>query len=159
MLDFSQKRSSVSCFPCQAVCLCHSLFDACPRTAVSPKPSPGPLNIGFPEYPVDAQDREVYTLSTTKARMILNLLDYTYNKSTRLEPIPHVSATQLRDNELRKLIVHYAACKIRDLTEHCPLVENTAGMPYPHKASAKGLRPLLDTTAELASDLVYRTMM
>jgi hypothetical protein len=117
------------------------------------------LNLGFPEYPSDSQDEEVYALSTTKARMILDLLDYTYNKTTRLEPISAISATQLRDNELRRLVVHYAACKVRDLADYCPSVENTAGMPYPHKPSAKGLRPLLDTTTELASDLVYRMMM
>ncbi|KAF7594431.1 hypothetical protein BBP40_009251 [Aspergillus hancockii] len=117
------------------------------------------LNLGFPDYPMDSQDEEVYTLSTTKARMILDLLDYTYNKTTRLEPISAISATQLRDNELRRLVVHYAACKIRDLADYCPPVENTAGMSYPHKPSAKGLRPLMDTTTELASDLVYRMMM
>lgn len=117
------------------------------------------LNLGFPEHPMDSQDEEMYALSATKARMILDLLDYTYNKTARLEPISATSATQLRDNELRRLVVHYAACKIRDLADFCPPVENTAGMPYPHKRSAKGLRPLLDTTTELASDLVYRMMM
>ncbi|RAQ57849.1 hypothetical protein COH20_004128 [Aspergillus flavus] len=116
------------------------------------------LNLGFPEHPMDSQDEETFALTTTKARMILDLLDYTYNKTTRLEPISAISATQLRDNELRRLVVHYAACKIRDLAEFCPPEENTAGMPYPHKRSAKGLRPLLDTTTELASDLVYRMM-
>ncbi|KAH8433684.1 uncharacterized protein LDX57_011318 [Aspergillus melleus] len=112
-------------------------------------------------FPDDAQpDSQDDGLITLKARMVLDLLHYTYTKTTRLEPISPTSATQLRDNELRKLVIHYAACKVRDLARYCPPTEPTVGSPssYPEKPSARGLRALMDTTPELASDLVYRMM-
>ncbi|KAI9934470.1 hypothetical protein AWENTII_006037 [Aspergillus wentii] len=123
------------------------------------------LHLGFPDGSPDYEDEEMALLSTTKARMVLDLLHYTYNKSTRLEPINPTSATQLRDNELRKLVIHYAACKVQDLARYCPPVESMMGTPsgqpvdiMSEKPSARGLRALLDTTTELASDLVYRMM-
>ncbi|KAK1140944.1 hypothetical protein N8T08_009690 [Aspergillus melleus] len=112
-------------------------------------------------FPDDAQpDSQDDGLITLKARMVLDLLHYTYTKTTRLEPISPTSATQLRDNELRKLVIHYAACKVRDLARCCPPTEPTVVSPsnYPEKPSARGLRALMDTTPELASDLVYRMM-
>ncbi|KAF9894270.1 hypothetical protein FE257_007772 [Aspergillus nanangensis] len=97
--------------------------------------------------------------TTTKAKMVIDLLHYTYVRTTRLEPISPTSATQLRDNELRKLVVHYAACKVRHLTDFCPPMEGGFSFGDLNKASARGMRTLLDTTPELASDLVYRMMM
>ncbi|KAL2869993.1 uncharacterized protein BJX67DRAFT_302517 [Aspergillus lucknowensis] len=115
------------------------------------------LNLGFPDPDPESQYAEQFVLTTTKARMIVDLLSYTYTKTTRLEPITPSSATQLRDNELRRLVVHYAACKVRDLAEYCPPTEPIAGSPfYPEKPSARGFRALLDTLPELASDLIYR---
>ncbi|KAL4981609.1 hypothetical protein BDW68DRAFT_77424 [Aspergillus falconensis] len=115
------------------------------------------LNLAFPDPDPEHQYEEQLVLTTTKARMIVNLLNYTYTKTTRLEPISPSSATQLRDNELRRLVVHYAACKLRDLAVYCPPREPTAGSSfYPVGPSARGFRALLDTLPELASDLIYR---
>ncbi|GAT28936.1 similar to An16g08360 [Aspergillus luchuensis] len=119
------------------------------------------LYLGFAESSIESEDEEQHSLNTTKARKILDLLHYTYTKTTRLEPITPTSATQLRDNELRKLVVHFAACKVRDLAAYSPPVESDLVSPSskPLKPSARGFRALLDTTTELASDLVYRMMM
>ncbi|PYI25946.1 hypothetical protein BP00DRAFT_357172 [Aspergillus indologenus CBS 114.80] len=119
------------------------------------------LYLGFPERDQVDDDEDHHALASIKARKILDLLHYTYTKTTRLEPITPTSATQLRDNELRKLVVHYAACKVRDLASYCPPVESDLGSPSirSQKPSAQGLRALLDSTTELASDLVYRMMM
>ncbi|KAL6239357.1 hypothetical protein BDW75DRAFT_227246 [Aspergillus navahoensis] len=115
------------------------------------------LNLAFPDPDPENQYEEQLVLTTTKARMIVNLLNYTYTKTSRLEPITPSSATQLRDNELRRLVVHYAACKVRDLAVYCPPMEPIAGSPfYPEHPSARGFRSLLDTLPELASDLIYR---
>ncbi|KAL5362607.1 hypothetical protein BJX96DRAFT_166796 [Aspergillus floccosus] len=121
------------------------------------------VNLGFPDGdgPSDrnADDDEAASLTTTKAKMVLDLLHYTYTKTTRLEPISPAAATQLRDNELRKLVIHYAACKVRDLAECCPPMEGDfSSLRYPVKPSDRGMRALLDVTPELASDLVYRMM-
>ncbi|KAL7650804.1 hypothetical protein ACMYSQ_010567 [Aspergillus niger] len=114
------------------------------------------LYLGFAESSIENEDEEQHSLNTTKARKVLDLLHYTYTKTTRLEPITPTSATQLRDNELRKLVVHFAACKVRDLAAYSPPVDPSS---KPLKPSARGFRALLDTTTELASDLVYRMMM
>ncbi|EAW15141.1 uncharacterized protein ACLA_057980 [Aspergillus clavatus NRRL 1] len=126
------------------------------------------LSLSFPDPKMDNRDPERIALTTSKARIVLDLLHYTYTKTTRLEPISPTSATQLRDNELRKLVVHYAACKVRDLAEYCPPMESMLGSPLaspvdkrPGRAdrpSSRGFRALLDSTTELASDLVYRMM-
>ncbi|RAH47003.1 uncharacterized protein BO95DRAFT_430812 [Aspergillus brunneoviolaceus CBS 621.78] len=119
------------------------------------------LYLGFPERDQVDDDDDHHALASIKARKVLDLLHYTYTKTTRLEPITPTSATQLRDNELRKLVVHFAACKVRDLASYCPPVESDLGSPSTRsqKPSAQGLRALLDSTTELASDLVYRMMM
>ncbi|PWY89338.1 hypothetical protein BO70DRAFT_166034 [Aspergillus heteromorphus CBS 117.55] len=119
------------------------------------------LYLGFAESSPEEEDEDQHILNSTKARKVLDLLHYTYNKTTRLEPITPTSATQLRDNELRKLVVHFAACKVRDLAAYCPPVDSDLGSASgkPRKLSAQGFRALLDTTTELASDLVYRMMM
>ncbi|KAL4798218.1 hypothetical protein BDV19DRAFT_29090 [Aspergillus venezuelensis] len=115
------------------------------------------LYLAFPDPDPQNQYAEQLVLTTTKARMIVDLLNYTYTKTTRLEPITPSSATQLRDNELRRLVVHYAACKVRDLAVYCPPTEPIAGSTYyPTRPSARGFRALLDTLPELASDLIYR---
>ncbi|KAJ5731388.1 uncharacterized protein N7483_005896 [Penicillium malachiteum] len=100
--------------------------------------------------------------------MVLDLLQYSYTKTTRLEPIIPNSATQLRENELRRLVVHYAACKVKELARYHLPGDSGAATPAvrPMDASAtrterppvKSLRVLLDMTPELASDLVYRMM-
>ncbi|KAL4883683.1 hypothetical protein BJY04DRAFT_22857 [Aspergillus karnatakaensis] len=115
------------------------------------------LNLAFPDPDPENQYAEQFVLTTTKAHMVVDLLSYTYSKTTRLEPITSSSATQLRDNELRRLVVHYAACKVRDLAEYCPPSEPIVGSSfYFEKPSARGFRALLDTLPELASDLIYR---
>ncbi len=118
------------------------------------------LNLAFPDPDPENQYVEQLVLTTTKARMVVDLLSYTYTKTTRLEPITPSSATQLRDNELRRLVVHYAACKVRDLAEYCPPTEPIVGSTFyseaPERPSARGFRALLDTLPELASDLIYR---
>ncbi|OJI97794.1 hypothetical protein ASPVEDRAFT_429203 [Aspergillus versicolor CBS 583.65] len=118
------------------------------------------LNLAFPDSDPENQYVEQLVLTTTKARMVVDLLSYTYTKTTRLEPITPSSATQLRDNELRRLVVHYAACKVRDLAEYCPPTEPIVGSTFYSEASerpsARGFRALLDTLPELASDLIYR---
>ncbi|RHZ61163.1 uncharacterized protein CDV56_108733 [Aspergillus thermomutatus] len=126
------------------------------------------LCLAFPGPKDGEREEERAALTATKARMVLDLLHYTYTKTTRLEPISPTSATQLRDNELRKLVIHYAACKVRELAEYCPTMESMVSSPLaspvdkrPPKAdrpSSRGFRALLDSTTELASDLVFRMM-
>ncbi|KAJ5097604.1 hypothetical protein N7456_008325 [Penicillium angulare] len=100
--------------------------------------------------------------------MVLDLLRYAYTKTTRLEPISPTSATQLRENELRRLVAHYAACKVKELARYHLPGDSGAATPAARPIDAKGhrieatppksLRSLLDLTPELASDLVYRMM-
>lgn len=126
------------------------------------------LLLAFPGPRPGEREEERAALTAIKARMVLDLLHYTYTKTTRLEPISPTSATQLRDNELRKLVTHYAACKVRELAEYCPPMESMASSPLaspvdkrPQMAdrpSSRGFRALLDSTTELASDLVFRMM-
>ncbi|KAG2006539.1 hypothetical protein GB937_008548 [Aspergillus fischeri] len=124
------------------------------------------LRLAFPD-PKDGEGKEERAaLTATKGRMVLDLLHFTYTKTTRLEPISPTSATQLRDNELRKLVVHYAACKVRELAEYCGPMESIVSSPFPSpvdkrprmadRPSSRGFRALLDSTTELASDLVFR---
>ncbi|KAJ5818244.1 hypothetical protein N7474_003835 [Penicillium riverlandense] len=107
-------------------------------------------------------------LAARNAQMVLNLLHYVYAQTTRLEPISPTSATQLRDNELRRLVAHYAACKVRELA-HCSSagdsVRATPSMrPVDARAKTGGdfvsitLKELLESTRELGSDLIYRMM-
>ena len=104
------------------------------------------------------------SLAAPKAQMVLDLVQYAYTKTARLEPISPTSATQLRENELRKLVVHYAACKIKELARYH--VDESAGVTpslgtvdkVERIDATRSLRSLLDMTTELASDLVYRMM-
>ncbi|KAJ5218255.1 uncharacterized protein N7498_000354 [Penicillium cinerascens] len=107
-------------------------------------------------------------LAAHQAPMVLDLLRYAYTKTTRLEPINPTSATQLRENELRRLVVHYAACKVKDLARYHSPGDSEAATPTlrpvdskverAKDSAPKSLRALLDMTPELASDLVYRMM-
>ncbi|KXG51352.1 uncharacterized protein PGRI_093640 [Penicillium griseofulvum] len=108
-------------------------------------------------------------LAATKARMILELVHYAYTKTARLEPISPTSATQLRENELRRLVVHYAACNVKELARYHSADDSVSATPslrpvdskverVETSTSPKSLRALLDLTTELASDLVYRMM-
>ncbi|KAJ5455758.1 uncharacterized protein N7458_004022 [Penicillium daleae] len=88
--------------------------------------------------------------------IVLDVLHYAYTKTTRLEPINPTSATQLRENELRRLVVHYAACRVKELARWHG---GGSGRATPADgAKPDSLRALLDGTPELASDLVYRMM-
>lgn len=97
-----------------------------------------------------------------QAQVILDLVHYAYTKTARLEPISPTSATQLRKNELRRLVVHYAACKVKELARyHADSVMGTPELRPADKVASgapRSLRSLLDMTTELASDLVYRMM-
>lgn len=94
--------------------------------------------------------------------IVLDVLRYAYTKTTRLEPISPTSATQLRENELRRLVVHYAACRVKELARWdgggsgsaTPAWKGVGG----DGMKTTSLRVLLDGTPELASDLVYRMM-
>ncbi|KOS43603.1 hypothetical protein ACN38_g5470 [Penicillium nordicum] len=110
-------------------------------------------------------------LAATKARMVLELVHYAYTKTARLEPISPTSATQLRENQLRRLVVHYAACNVKELARYHSTEDSASATPSLRPVdtkterietstttSPKSLRALLDLTTELASDLVYRMM-
>ncbi|KAJ6105224.1 hypothetical protein N7523_010034 [Penicillium sp. IBT 18751x] len=98
--------------------------------------------------------------------MVLDLLRYAYTKTTRLEPINPTSATQLRENELRRLVVHYAACKVVDLARYHSPGDSEAATPTLRPVDFRKVEramvtsvveespALLDMTPELASDLV-----
>ncbi|KAJ6178312.1 hypothetical protein N7519_008773 [Penicillium mononematosum] len=110
-------------------------------------------------------------LAATKAQMVLELVHYAYTKTSRLEPISPTSATQLRENQLRRLVVHYAACNVKELARYHSAEDSVSATPSLRPVDAKtdrdetsisnspkSLRALLDLTTELASDLVYRMM-
>ncbi|CAI7678236.1 unnamed protein product [Penicillium pancosmium] len=115
------------------------------------------------------QDRAVLGgLAARQAPRVLDLIRYAYTKTTRLEPISPTSATQLRENELRRLVVHYAACKVKELARYHSAGDSEVATPSLRpidgrvergdEGAPKSLRSLLDMTPELASDLVYRMM-
>lgn len=106
-------------------------------------------------------------LAVRQAPMVLDLLRYAYTKTARLEPISPTSATQLRENELRRLVVHYAACKVKELSRFhssgdsgmaTPAARLDSKVDRAEDSAPTSLRVLLDLTPELASDLVYRMM-
>ncbi|OQE34538.1 hypothetical protein PENCOP_c017G03159 [Penicillium coprophilum] len=125
-------------------------------------------SVGFET--ADQDDSQVLDgLAATKAQMILELVHYAYTKTARLEPISPTSATQLRENELRRLVVHYAACNVKELARYHSADDSVSATPslrpvdakvdrVETSTSPKSLRALLDLTTELASDLVYRMM-
>lgn len=114
--------------------------------------------VSFPLDSGDAQDN---------APVILELLHFTFNNTKRHDPVfafasPSPYKAQ-RENQLRKLVVHYAACKIRELASFRPPVPEQssspdAEVPVVAVPSVLDLRGLMDITCELASDLVFRMM-
>lgn len=121
----------------------------------------------------------VEDIKTANMRVILQLLQFTYTNTSRYNPffemMPHHDGVipTPKEDELRKLVSHYAACKVRDLAA----ITSSANYFYPPPMSAHngiggeggfrphmggvggfGFRELLDETRELASDLVYRMM-
>lgn len=109
----------------------------------------------------------------TNMRVILQLLHFTYTNTERYDPFfdmePHHDGVipPPKEDEMRKLVSHYAACKVRDLAA----ITSSASYYYPPPMSVHsgegglqsgvgglGFRELLDGTRELASDLVYRMM-
>lgn len=124
------------------------------------------LSLSFTASDADSQNQEYATLMAIKAKMVLDLMHYTYTRTTRYEPVHPNSPTLLRESELRKLVTHYAACKVRELAAYTP-VQLTTYSTIPGLDGAAvagrfstggGLRDLLDNTTELASDLVFRMM-
>lgn len=184
MLDmsFAQQQAAVS--PCEPG---QSLWDEFASLQYNDESDPKPPT--FPTLPYLTFHAKVYVFATrylipalaqlclrklhadlltlpeepvAQAQIILDLVHYAYTKTTRLEPISPTSATQLRENELRRLVVHYAACKVKELAR-CR-VESATATPALRPVdkvggeAPKSLRALLDMTTELASDLVYRMM-
>jgi hypothetical protein len=118
------------------------------------------MNLSLVAPPIAGADKEGdpdAKFFAPRAQMILELLHYTYNKTARVERISGL----LRENELRKLASHYAACKVRELALYSPpMVPPMSPTHAGLNAAAAGvtLRDLLDNITELASDLVYRMM-
>lgn len=105
--------------------------------------------------------------------LVLEVLHYAYVNTRREDPVfalpssPHES-NAARENQLRKLLAHYAACRVRDLASYQPPLADKrfdpamlADMVNLH-SGLRGLpfsfRDLLDSVKELASDLVFRMM-
>lgn len=125
------------------------------------------------DNPAAAED-----IKTANMRAILQLLHFTYTNTSRYDPffdmMPHHDGVipPPKEDELRKLVSHYAACKVRDLAAitsganyfYPPPMSVHDGIGgeggyHPHMdATDLGFRELLDGTRELASDLVYRMM-
>lgn len=115
------------------------------------------------KFPLDSDDAQ------DNAPIILELLHFTFNNTKRHGPVfsftgPNPYLPQ-HENQLRKLVVHYAACKIRELASYRPPVPeqstSTGAEVSGEKVAVRpalGLRELMDTTCEFASDLVFRMM-
>ncbi|KAJ5085688.1 hypothetical protein N7532_010459 [Penicillium argentinense] len=131
------------------------------------------LHLSFEEStdqmdPYQDTTQQLGGLAAQQALRVLDLMRYAYTKTTRLEPISPTLATQLRENELRRLVVHYAACKVKELSRYHSPGDSEATSPSlcpvdvrvgeRNDSAPKSLRALLDLTPELASDLVYRMM-
>ncbi|PGH09605.1 hypothetical protein AJ79_05661 [Helicocarpus griseus UAMH5409] len=106
------------------------------------------LHRGLLSFPLSSTTPD--HLAPATAAAVLQLLHYTFTHTTRDDP---VFPTEQRQNQLRKLITHYAACKVRELAAYQPPVGVEA-----MDAGHLGFRDLLDTLGELASDLVFRMM-
>jgi len=142
------------------LCLRKLHHDLLHLTFADPETSTGPMD--------SYQDPTLLGgLAAQQAPRILDLVRYAYTKTTRLEPISPTSATQLRENELRRLVVHYVACKVKTLARYhspgdsevaTPSMRPIDGRVERVDEAPKSLRSLLDMTPELASDLVYRMM-
>ncbi|KAL1958007.1 hypothetical protein VTO42DRAFT_5219 [Malbranchea cinnamomea] len=114
-------------------------------------------------FPLDSENAE------DNAPIILELLHFTFNNTKRNDPVfsltgpsPYAAHSE---NQLRKLVVHYAACKIHELASYKPPIREppspTSAVPGVKNVvppTYNDLRELLDITGELASDLVFRLM-
>jgi hypothetical protein len=117
------------------------------------------------------------TSGITNALIILQLLYFTYTKTNRDDPVFSLTSSNPglpRENELRKLVTCYAACKVRELASYEPPFPGASvDMSASSRAATAiavgggvgdvepmplGFRDLLDEISELASDLVYRMM-
>ncbi|EAS36840.3 uncharacterized protein CIMG_02194 [Coccidioides immitis RS] len=109
----------------------------------------------------------------TNVPKILELLHFAYTSTKREDPaFAPANAPPARDNQLRNLVTHFAACKVRELAGYQPPDYSPASYTSPEMGldgkdtSAFGLmippnlgfRDLLDGIGEMASDLVYRMM-
>ncbi|EEP76672.1 conserved hypothetical protein [Uncinocarpus reesii 1704] len=109
----------------------------------------------------------------TNIPMILELLHFAYTNTKRDDPVfALTTASAARENQLRKLVTHFAACKVRDLAGYQPLAYSPTSYGTPEMGLAGkdaglssltiplnlGFRDLLDGIGEMASDLVYRMM-
>ncbi|EDN06131.1 predicted protein [Histoplasma mississippiense (nom. inval.)] len=124
---------------------------------------PSPLSRNTPGYGIAVSGTEPapYLLFHAKlSSAVIQLLHFTFTRTKRDDPVFSLTSSEpsaQRQNELRKLVTHYAACKVRELASYQP--------PAPSAASVEsmdtqhlGFRDLLDALGELASDLVYRMM-
>ncbi|PGH00416.1 hypothetical protein GX51_05824 [Blastomyces parvus] len=99
-------------------------------------------------------------LSPTSAAAVIQLLHFIFTRTKRDDPVFSLTSPDPnahRQNELRKLVTHYAACKVRELASYQPPTPEEAGMESVD-TMPMGFRDLLDALGELASDLVYRMM-
>ncbi|OJD18607.1 hypothetical protein AJ78_01378 [Emergomyces pasteurianus Ep9510] len=99
-------------------------------------------------------------LSPTSAAAVIQLLHYTFTGTKRDDPVFSLTSSDPsahRQNELRKLVTHYAACKVRELASYQPPTPSSISLES-MDTSHLGFRDLLDALGELASDLVYRMM-
>ncbi|ODH52542.1 hypothetical protein GX48_01322 [Paracoccidioides brasiliensis] len=97
-------------------------------------------------------------LGPSSAAAVIQLLHFAFTRTTRDDPVFTLTGpnpTAHRQNELRKLVTHYAACKVRELVSYEPVAPSLTGMESVD-TSHLGFRDLLDSLGELASDLVYR---
>ncbi|KAK2793756.1 hypothetical protein FQN52_000708 [Onygenales sp. PD_12] len=119
-------------------------------------------------------------LAPASAAALIQLLHFTFTNTKRDDPVLALTPTgdvapsaaaqnALRQNELRKLVTHYAACRVRELAAYQPPAggaEMGIGMGMGMGVGGGGVvdttqlgfRDLLDAVGELASDLVYRMM-
>jgi hypothetical protein len=94
------------------------------------------------------------------AAAVLELLHFTFTNTKRTDPVfalPGMNQYPAEDeNQLRKLVVQYAACKLRELASYqSPSVDSATDGT---SGASLGLRQLLASLGELASDLVYCMM-
>ncbi|KAK2810233.1 hypothetical protein FQN50_003203 [Emmonsiellopsis sp. PD_5] len=118
-------------------------------------------------------------LAPASAAAIIQLLHFTFSNTKRDDPVLALTPTgevvptavvgqnALRQNELRKLVTHYAACRVRELAAYQPSADGAEmglgmgvgmGGGSVVDTTQLGFRDLLDAVGELASDLVYRMM-
>jgi hypothetical protein len=94
------------------------------------------------------------------AAAVLELLHFTFTNTKGTDPVFALSGMKQdsahHENQLRKLVVQYAACKLRELASYQPPSVDSASDRA--SGASLGLRQLLASLGELASDLVYCMM-